>query len=91
MSSNDITGDALRSRLSNDNFNKNWDKIMAEQNKHDKDCASRNKWLPVTPPRRADCDCWPEGKKPDPEIIKQDGEQMAKDIDAAIVEAIKAK
>lgn len=62
MSSNDITGDALRSRLSNDNFNKNWEKIMAEQKKHDKSCASRNKWLPVTPPRRADCDCGATGK-----------------------------
>lgn len=63
MSSNDITGDALRSRLSNDNFNKNWEKIMAEQKKHDKDCASLNVWLLVTPPRRADCDCGAGEKK----------------------------
>ena len=59
---NDCTGDALRSRLSNDNFNKNWEKIMAEQNKHDKDCASLNVWLESMPPRRADCDCGAAGK-----------------------------
>ena len=62
MSTNDITGDNLRSRLSNENFNTNWEKIMAEQKKHDKDCASLNVWLLVDPPRRADCDCGAAGK-----------------------------